>query len=111
MGVSHRSARSITIENASVAGNLTSSEREDSTGTLPKNREPAPAGINDAVRIIGVSDDTRAACTVGRAGTNLWTDPINTIIKSIVDDVTFFKLWIGLITEDDLADELKRSVW
>ena len=100
-----------TFTNCNGAESFMNGEREDSIGVSPQTGGPATAGISDAVRIIGGSDDIRAACTVGRARSIIPMDLLNTIINNIVDDVTFFESWIGLTTEDDSADGLRQSVW
>ena len=92
------------------AGSLTNCVREESIGASPQTGGPATTGISDAVRILGESDDTRAACTVGRAGTTIPMVLLNTVINNVVDDVTFFESWIGLTTIGKSADGLIQSV-
>lgn len=104
------SRRSIaaTSTNGTRAKSLTNCVREESIGTSPQTPGQATAGISHAVPMIGENDDPQAAYTVGRT-------PIPRrlleILNKIVDDVTFFKLPIGLTSGGDLADSLKQSAW
>ena len=104
------SRRSIaaTSTNGTRARSLTDCVREESIGTSPQTPGQATAVISHAVPMIGESDDTQAAYTVGRTPVPRRLLPI---LNKIVDDVTFFKLAIGLTSGGDLADSLKQSAW
>ena len=106
-GKSRRSKAAIST-NCIRARNLANRPQEEIIGALPQTGAPATASISDAVRMIGESDDAQAASTVGRT-----TIPpyLLEILNKIVDDVTFFELWIGLTSGGELADSLKQSAW